>query len=554
MMRCIHHCMHKGATCSAKLFGKGRVTATLALRVITYLNNVEFNQLNHGEAYNVIKSAASYEDCFASAMSYNADIIMQIDHPVYRVQDLFLSFENYEEIPTILAFYVYTEDTIIYAVSSRGRNREELRSLFIQFFGTQFKYILDFGCDYEKIAFQSGGSIRPRLLQLEASEYLTEMLRGTTRHELGMFRKHVKLDLEDSGYYLYAWYLRDAKGLDYSHHKNIKDIYNLIGALLQAECQEILARHWGGEVFYDGPRHLFALINAPGGARGETRQEEIRLIVEELTFAMGTSDANRYLSGYFKSIEGAREAHESINDLRMYNFFCRDAGYLSERYVRSIRRMPKPGEVEELLSRIQYLITYDTGSPEIEGAVQWLFLNLIKPSMDYELFAYCFSNVSSFIYQKLTERFQSASPIRIPVAINRQYSTIEIECANLISAVHYLQSDAQAGVAAVKNPLINKAIKYIQKNYAEDISLITLSQYLNISSVYLSQLFKKELGTSPIKFIINYRIERAKELLKETDDTIYNIAVKVGFWESKHFSKTFKRVTGVTPMQYKKSK
>ena len=533
---------------------KGTVTETLALRVITYLNDVEFNQLNHCDAYNVIKSATSYEDCFASAMSYCADVIMQITHPVCRMQDLFLSFENYEEIPTVLAFYVYSEDTIFYALSHRGRNREELRSLFIQIFGAHYQHILDYGCDYEKIAFLSGGTVRSRLLQLESSEYLTEILRGVSWNELRLFRKQAKLDLGDSGYCLYAWYLRDAKGLDYSHHRNIKDIYNLIGTLLQAECKEILGRHWGGEVFYDNPRCLYVLFNVPGGSRSEARQEEIQHIAEELSLAMGTADANRYMSGYFKSIEGAREAHESINELRMYNFFCRDASYLSERYIRSVRRMPKPGEVEELLSKIQYLITYDTSSPEIEGTVQRLFLNLIKPSMDYELFAYCFSNVSSFIYQKLTERFQTASPIRIPVAINRQYSTIEIECANLISAVHYLQSDAQAGVAAVKNPLINKAIKYIQKNYSEDISLITLSQHLNISSVYLSQLFKKELGTSPIKFIINYRIERAKELLKETDDTIYNIAVKVGFWESKHFSKTFKRVTGVTPMQYKKSK
>lgn len=530
------------------------MTKNLALRIITYLNDVELSLLNHGEAYNIIKSASSYEDCFAGAMSYGADIIMQIDHPVYRVQDLFLTFENYEELPTILAFYVYSEDTIFYAMSSRGRNREELRALFFKFFGARYKNILDFGCDYEQIAFQSGGAIRPRLLQLDASECLTELLRGSTRQELGVLRKRAKLDLEDSGYYLYTWYLRDAKNLDYGHHKNIKHIYNLIGALLQDECRAILKRHRGGEVFYEGPRHLFALINAPGGGRGEARQEEVQQIADELTFAMGTADANRYMSGYFKSIENARDAHERINQLRQYNFFCRDAALITERFLQGVKRSPKPGEVEELLNRIQYLITYDTGSPEIEGLVQRLFLNLVKPSLDYELFFYCFANVSSFIYQKLTDRFQVACPIHIPVPVNRQYSSIEIECGNLCSAIQQLQSDAQAGVAAVKNPLINKAIKYIQKNYAEDISLITLSQHLNISSVYLSQLFKKELGISPIKFIINYRIERAKELLKETDDTIYNIAVKVGFWESKHFSKTFKRVTGVTPMQYKKSK
>lgn len=173
--------------------------------------------------------------------------------------------------------------------------------------------------------------------------------------------------------------------------------------------------------------------------------------------------------------------------------------------------------------------------------------------MDYDLFFYCMSNVNSFLYEKLTERFQAPAPIRIPRTVNLQHSNIEIECGNLLTAIQHLQTNAQTGVATVKNPLVAKAVKYIQKNYAEDISLLTLAQHLNISSVYLSQLFKKELGTSPIKFIIHYRIDRAKVLLKETDDSISNIAVKVGFWEPKHFSKTFKRVTGISPMQYKKS-
>lgn len=86
----------------------------------------------------------------------------------------------------------------------------------------------------------------------------------------------------------------------------------------------------------------------------------------------------------------------------------------------------------------------------------------------------------------------------------------------------------------------------------ENITVNLIASSLNISNSYLSQIFKKEIGTSIIKYIINYRVEKAKELLSSSDELIYNIAEKVGFCDEKHFSKTFKKITGLTPMQYKK--
>ena len=63
--------MHKKSLFWRNRYRKGKVEKTLALRIVTYLNDVELSLLNHGDAYNIIKSASSYEDCFASAMSYS---------------------------------------------------------------------------------------------------------------------------------------------------------------------------------------------------------------------------------------------------------------------------------------------------------------------------------------------------------------------------------------------------------------------------------------------------------------------------------------------------
>ena len=54
-----------------------------------------------------------------------------------------------------------------------------------------------------------------------------------------------------------------------------------------------------------------------------------------------------------------------------------------------------------------------------------------------------------------------------------------------------------------------------------------------------------------MQYLISYRVERAKKLLEETDHMIYYVAEKVGFRDVRHFSKTFKKCTGYTPMEYR---
>ena len=59
------------------------------------------------------------------------------------------------------------------------------------------------------------------------------------------------------------------------------------------------------------------------------------------------------------------------------------------------------------------------------------------------------------------------------------------------------------------------------------------------------------MGTSVMQYLISYRVESDKKLLEETDHMIYYVAEKVGFRDVRHFSKTFKKCTGYTPMEYR---
>lgn len=101
------------------------------------------------------------------------------------------------------------------------------------------------------------------------------------------------------------------------------------------------------------------------------------------------------------------------------------------------------------------------------------------------------------------------------------------------------------------NATFLKLVRYINENYRNEISLTGAAQVMNMNSNYISQLFKKETGITFVHYITQKRIEDAKELLTSTKKPLTDIALEVGFNDTFHFIKTFKRYVGMTPGQYR---
>lgn len=97
------------------------------------------------------------------------------------------------------------------------------------------------------------------------------------------------------------------------------------------------------------------------------------------------------------------------------------------------------------------------------------------------------------------------------------------------------------------------AMEYIQKHLGEVISREIICQKLFISERHLSRLFHQELGISLTDYITACRIERAKELLEETDFPVTDIGSHVGFSYPAYFAKVFRERTGMSPVGYRKS-
>lgn len=106
-----------------------------------------------------------------------------------------------------------------------------------------------------------------------------------------------------------------------------------------------------------------------------------------------------------------------------------------------------------------------------------------------------------------------------------------------------------AGHVPVK---ILSAISYIQLNLHRDLSVTYLAKKANLHTDYFSRLFLQHTGERPVRYIYEKRIERAQYLMVTTQMTHAEIATQTGFENVFYFSKIFKKITGMSPGNYKK--
>jgi AraC family transcriptional regulator len=124
-------------------------------------------------------------------------------------------------------------------------------------------------------------------------------------------------------------------------------------------------------------------------------------------------------------------------------------------------------------------------------------------------------------------------------------------------AVHLLRNycNRTPHISAYSNGLstlkLNRALDYIHANLLnENLSLDAIATHLSMSQYYFCTLFKKSMGISPWQYVIQQRVERAKDLLKVSDLSILEVALLCGFANQTHLNKHFRKLIGITPKQY----
>ena len=93
---------------------------------------------------------------------------------------------------------------------------------------------------------------------------------------------------------------------------------------------------------------------------------------------------------------------------------------------------------------------------------------------------------------------------------------------------------------------------YVEQNFDRQLKLEDVASYFHLNKCYFCSVLKKELGKTFSQIVNEVRVEKSKELLREGNFSTLSIALSVGFNNQNYFNLTFKKLTGMTPLQYRK--
>ncbi|CAG7642901.1 helix-turn-helix domain-containing protein [Paenibacillus allorhizosphaerae] len=100
---------------------------------------------------------------------------------------------------------------------------------------------------------------------------------------------------------------------------------------------------------------------------------------------------------------------------------------------------------------------------------------------------------------------------------------------------------------------VSDMVKHINEHYPEPLSLKGISEHFHISPYYLCRIFKEATGFTLIEYIQRLRVHEAQKLLQSTQLPVSGVAEQVGFDSGTHFGRVFKSVSGMSPLQYRKT-
>lgn len=97
---------------------------------------------------------------------------------------------------------------------------------------------------------------------------------------------------------------------------------------------------------------------------------------------------------------------------------------------------------------------------------------------------------------------------------------------------------------------VRKAVTFIAENYQKSITLEDAAETIGVSAMYAGQLFKKEMGCSFKQYLSEFRVEKAKDLLRSGNYRIYEVSQMTGYQTPQYFCNIFKKITGISPMEF----
>ncbi|AGF59494.1 two-component system response regulator YesN [Clostridium saccharoperbutylacetonicum] len=218
-----------------------------------------------------------------------------------------------------------------------------------------------------------------------------------------------------------------------------------------------------------------------------------------------------------------------------------DTDTLAKR-INAINIAIEQNNVENLKLELTHL--YDK---DIRGFMQLNYLNYINSSLLELVVRTC--NRYSIIYEEIF------SISYIPIEILSTKETVEEMRGWFLEIfTKIININCNNSFKNKYSKKVSDSIEYINRNlFNQSLNLADIAENINVHKVYLCRIFKEETGENVTKYILKARIEKSKEIIISTNYKLYEISDKLGFNSPQQFSILFKKVTGITPNQFRDS-
>ena len=152
------------------------------------------------------------------------------------------------------------------------------------------------------------------------------------------------------------------------------------------------------------------------------------------------------------------------------------------------------------------------------------------------------------IFKQITDRMLNEFA-EMKTAYTVRLKSLSIEWQSYL--VMYAEEHSGKNRIDYSNEYVVRSREFIRNNYQQNIRLTDIAANSFVSTYYLSHIFKERTGYTPMNYLTNLRIEKAKELLKGSEYSISQISQMVGYEDLQHFSNSFKKHTGHSPRHYR---
>lgn len=136
---------------------------------------------------------------------------------------------------------------------------------------------------------------------------------------------------------------------------------------------------------------------------------------------------------------------------------------------------------------------------------------------------------------------------------NKEEGYVEIVVSYIKTILLHIQRNFKTNKIETTD-ILNSSVRFIYEHFQEPISVEKLASIACVSKSYLSRLFLKRLGMSPMRYLNRVRVEMSKKLLIDSKLSIGEIAVKVGYNDPLYFSRVFNKLIGLSPIEFRKLK